>query len=145
MARITLKRKRGGFSLLELLTVLAMLSLLLLIALPLWRGHVQRLRQAEARVALLQASHFMEQWRSEHGRYTAGSGHWPDLPLSATSHYQLSFGAQDGNARADSFQLRAIPKAGEAWLGEEMLVLDQDGNIRLCAENGAGQLRCQVD
>ena len=97
------------------------------------------------RVALLQASHFMEQWRSEHGRYTAGSGHWPTLPLSATSHYQLSFGAQDGNARADSFQLRAIPKAGEAWLGEEMLVLDQDGNIRLCAENGAGQLRCQVD
>jgi type IV pilus assembly protein PilE len=44
------------------------------LAMPPLRGHVVKVRQAEARVALLQASHFMAQWRSQHGRYTQGSG-----------------------------------------------------------------------
>ena len=134
-----------GFSLIELCVALAVLTLLLGMALPMWRGHVVKVRQAEARVALLQASHFMAQWRSQHGRYTAGAGHWPALPVTATSHYALSFGAQDGNARDDSFQLRAIPKPGHDWLGEDMLVLDQDGNIRLCASNAEGKLRCRAE
>jgi len=134
-----------GFNLIELCVALAVLSLLLAMALPMWRGHVVKVRQAEARLALLQASHFMAQWRSQHGRYTAGTGHWPELPVTATDYYTLSFGAQDGNARDDSFQLRAIPKPGHAWLGEEMLVLDQDGNIKLCTNNAEGKLRCRVD
>lgn len=137
--------RHHGFSLIELCAALAVLALLLGMALPMWRGHVVKVRQAEARVALLQASHFMAQWRSQHGRYTEGAGHWPLLPVTDTPHYQLVFGAQDGNARDDSFQLRAIPKPGHAWLGEDMLVLDQDGNIRLCANNADGKLRCRVD
>lgn len=140
-----MRRQGRGFSLIELLTALALLSLLVGLAVPPLRGHVVKVRQAEARVALLQASHFMAQWRSQHGRYTQGSGSWPLLPVSETTHYQLVFGAQDGHARNDSFQLRAIPKADHAWLGEEVLVLDQDGNIKLCANNADGKLRCRVD
>ncbi len=145
MEATAMSRRKRGFSLIELLMALALLSLLLGLAVPLMRGHVVKVRQAEARVALLRASHFMAQWRSQHGRYTQGSGHWPPLPVSETTHYQLAFGAQDGNARADSFQLRAVPKPDYLWLGPEILVLDQDGNIRLCANNAEGKLRCRVD
>lgn len=98
-----------GFSLVEILCVLAMVALLGAVALPLYDGHVRRSRRAEARAALLQAAHRLEREATATGTYPAG-----DLPASqadvAGGRYRILRVAPaselDGALR---FSLQAVP------------------------------------
>ncbi|SFN15942.1 type IV pilin protein [Variovorax sp. OV329] len=98
-----------GFSLVEILIVLAMVALLAAVALPMYDGHIRRARRAEARTALLQLAHRLEREATATGAYPPG-----ELPASyadaAGGHYRISRVAPasdlDGALR---FSLQAIP------------------------------------
>ncbi len=134
-------RTLPGVTLLELLTVLTMISLLAALALPAWQAQTDKARLAEARALLLECGRFLERWRAQYGRYTDTSTRWPRLPVAATSHFDIVFGAGAANTDAGKFLLRAVPKRGS---GTTVLELDQDGNLKQCEREGDRLLRCRL-
>ena len=58
-----------GFTLIEMLIVLAMVGILSGIAFPIYRGYVSRMHRADARSALIQAAQWMERAATATGRY----------------------------------------------------------------------------
>jgi len=62
-----------GFSLIEVLAVLAIIALLVSLALPAYRGQVLRAKRVQGQAALLKTMQQQERYYSQHNRYLAFS------------------------------------------------------------------------
>lgn len=84
--------RAGGFTLVELLCVVALAAVLALIAYPAYRGALYKTRRAEALSALLQLQLAQERFRANHASYATLA----QLGLPAVSpqgHYRLAVAA----------------------------------------------------
>ena len=70
-----------GFTLIELMIVVAVVAILAAIALPSYREYVARGHRAEARAGLMQAAHWLERAATATGRYPLAA----DFPAVLTS------------------------------------------------------------
>lgn len=112
-------RKRHGFTLVELLVVLAIVSILGAIAYPGYARHVVKARRVQAQLALVEAMQRQEQYRALHHTYVAFSSastdpdsrqfHWWLGPSPEDSAYQLEGRACAGRALSQCIELRAHP------------------------------------
>jgi type IV pilus assembly protein PilE len=94
MKRITMRRHATGFTLIELMCVLAVAAILAGIAYPSCQQALHRVRRADALTALMQLQSAQERYRANHVAY----GDLPSLRAAATSpagHYQLAVAAHD--------------------------------------------------
>ena len=95
------QRIQGGFTLIELMVVVAIIGILLSVALPSYIEHVRKARRADAKAALAQAAQFMERNYSLTQSYTGVS-----LPSSiSAAMYTISISAQ----AATTYTLQAVP------------------------------------
>ena len=117
-----------GFSLTELLIVVAILGIIAALAYPSYQTSVEKSRRADAKAALLELAQFMERTYVENKTYRPG-GVTPALPFteapkdSGNKYYDLAFSAIGAN----SFTLIATPKAGQASDHCGKLTLAQTG------------------
>ncbi len=83
----------SGFSLTELLIVMAIVSILASITLPSYSSYVLKSRRADAIASLLQLQLAQEEWRAVYGVYSIGLSElgWQDR--SADNFYELRFEA----------------------------------------------------
>ncbi len=119
-----LTRSRG-FTLIELMIVIAIVGILAAIAYPSYTDYVERARRNDAKAVILEASQFMERWFTERGTYVGAT-----LPSSLTrapregdTWYTIGV----SNLNAATYTVSANPKTG--WTPKKCgsLSIDQLG------------------
>lgn len=98
----------SGFTLIEVMIVVAIVGMLVAIALPSYRSHVERGDRAAARAGLLEAQQFMERYYSVNNTFTSAA-----LPARLTSvpSNAAKYTIAVGNLAANTFTLTATPLA----------------------------------
>ena len=114
-------QQNKGFTLVELMIVVAIIAILAGVALPSYQEQLSVSRRADAQSALISFANAMERYYTENNTYTAAATAGADTgtptifsteaPLDgATKYYDLTIFA----AAASTYELRAAPKNNQA-------------------------------
>ncbi|WP_305367556.1 type IV pilin protein [Variovorax sp. EL159] len=110
------RRNGAGFTLIEMMIVVAVVAILAAIAYPAYLSHVQKARRTDAKTALLDLATRQERFFSINNTYagTAAQLGYPgtfpiDVQTSGTVFYQLSVTASTPAALATGFAATATP------------------------------------
>ena len=131
-----------GFTLIELMIVVALIGIIAAIAYPSYQGYVEKTRRGNAQGSLLQFASAMERYYTQNNTY-AGADDGNGVPGAPPNDLFADEAPLDGNAKfydltiqdlqANSFTLRATPKNGQA--GDGFLQLHSNGVREWDADN----------
>ena len=105
-------KNHKGFTLIELMIVVAIVAILAAIALPSYNEYIRRGHRAEARAALLQGAQWMERAATATGTYPAA---FPaTLTTVPSGRYAISAASPPASAASGTaFTLTAAPQGGQ--------------------------------
>lgn len=112
-----------GFTLIELMIVVAVIGILAAIAYPNYTEYVTRSKRSDAKTALLQVQLAEEKWRANHITY----GTLSEIGVSSTSPNGYYTIAISGTPNATTYKFTATPRApfSDATCGT--FAVNQDG------------------
>ncbi|MDT4795038.1 type II secretion system protein G [compost metagenome] len=122
-------RSAAGFTLIEVMIVVAIVGILAAIAYPSYQEHIRQARRADAQKSLVELSQFMERYYTSRGTYVGA-----ELPFSASpreggqAFYELDF-IEDPTA--SGYGLKAEPVGAMAR--------DECGTLTLSSTGLKGQ------
>ena len=102
----TLPKHNNGFSLMELMIVVAIIGILTSISIPAYNSYTERARRAEGRAKLLDAAALLERYYSDNNQFAALAT-VGIITTSDSNYYTISYVAGDVNNQ--SFTLTATP------------------------------------
>ena len=122
-----------GFTLVELMIVIAIIGILGAVAYPSYTSNVARGRRADAQKALLEASQFMQRYYVANNSYADTDGKPPTLPGTLTTTKQSSgntvYDLTVTTANQQGYTLKATPNSAGLMAQDECgtFVLESSG------------------
>jgi len=124
-------RNQFGFTLIETIIAIAIVSILAVIAYPSYQESVLKARRTDAKESLVELRQYMESYYTLNNRYDQDqAGTSISLPFTqtpkdgSTKHYDLAF--QGGDPGRNTFTLTATPISNDTKCTK--LLIDQLGN-----------------
>lgn len=105
--KIAMQQK--GFTLIEMMIVVAVIGILSAIAYPSYTEYVRRGHRAEARAGLLQAAQWLERAATATGTYPLAAAFPANLKKVPNDRYDISITSADGS----TYTLTATPKGAQ--------------------------------
>ena len=108
-------RRKHGFTLIELMIVVAIVAILAAIAVPWWGRYSYRARRADAQKLLVHVAQAEERFYTDFNHYplTASSlGYTTNAPLSENGYYQLALTLPAATSTGQGYTATATPVAG---------------------------------
>ena len=103
------RTRRPGFSMIELLVVLAIAAILASMALPFYQSQVLRGRRSDAMTALAAISQAQERWRSDNPAYQSVMASLPrGMAATQGGHYDVTM--VEGTVTAAAYTIQATAK-----------------------------------
>lgn len=137
-------RKQNGFTLIELMVVVAILGLLTAIAFPSYQSYVLRSKRAECRAGVLQVMQQQERYYTAQNVYLAFTSVAANIPMKqfsgdtlASSACTISAAVCSASALNTCITVTGTPVRADAEVGN--ITLQSDG-VRGCS--GSNQAKC---
>lgn len=106
---IALRRAPQGFTLIEVMIVVAIIGILAAVAIPSYQEYIRRGHRAEARAGLMQAAQWFERAATANGVYPA-TANFPNV-LQAVPGQRYAIAVESTNT---TFALTATPQGAQA-------------------------------
>ena len=120
----------GGFTLIEMMIVVAVIAILTAVVLPSYQGSIRKARRTDARGALSMAAQCMERWNTQQNTYVGATFTTATiagtLPCRSTSENGY-YGLVASNLTATTFTVTATPVGDQAVDSCGTYTLDQAG------------------
>lgn len=116
-------RQSGGFTLIEVMIVVAIVAILASIALPAYNDQIKKSRRTDAQRELVSYAQQLERWFSTNGTYLNGAGTACGVAYGgASAHYGVV-----GACTATTFTITATPVSGTSQAADGTQTLDEKG------------------
>ncbi|MDM0072856.1 type IV pilin protein [Variovorax sp. J2P1-59] len=138
----TTGQRQAGFTLMEIILVVAIVAILAGLALPNFQEHLRRGKRSDARLGLLRAAHWLERAATAAGRYPVDAADFPDMLKSVPSgHYAIQF--EPADAQGSGYTLTAIPQGDQAADRCGGFTLGQTGLRGLASASASDDLKAE--
>ncbi len=135
------KKRVGGFTLIELMIVVAIIAILAIIAVPWWGQYTYRARRADGQKLLMHIAQAEERYYTDYNHYPLSAtslGYTTNTPVSERGYYKVTLSLPPNTSAGQGYLATAVPQKVQANDACGNLSIDNTGQ-KLPAQNDAAR------